>query len=355
MATQTIKLEGGRTVKLGRIRPTAIKNAGRFKFVLYPDGQVSVMPRLGQYMTEMTSPRPIPDEVDYMEKAKSSISRMYANDRLGDCVIAGKYHQLGIWSSNPGGETVLATDKEVVDHYHKICGPGDNGCNIGSVLDYFKQNGLVANGVNHKIDAYVSVDNTNEELVKVANYLFASLTLGVNLPSEWLGGSEIWDITNTRIVGGHDVPSGGYNSLGVKIATWAGTRTISWPAFTSDRWIEECYAELSPDWYKDDRLKEMGLNVDLLKADLDMLSGGTVPPIPDPPSPAPPSPPTPPPTPPPSPAPGPSPFVQLLIIIVKELQSIPNLPPTMQKLLTWALMMLQLLGVKGFEDGHGDN
>jgi hypothetical protein len=32
-----------------------------------------------------------------------SIKRVYGNDRLGDCVIAGKYHAVGVWSGSKTG------------------------------------------------------------------------------------------------------------------------------------------------------------------------------------------------------------------------------------------------------------
>lgn len=265
-----------REVRLGRVRPKARPMA----------------PRLAGYHTTAgaTPPPPI---VDWFSKALSSLKRMYLNDTYGDCVIAGKMHQLGVFSGNDSDAIVLATDQEVSDQYFGICGPGNNGCVITDVLDVWKARGLSAGGRVYKIDGYVSVDWTNKLEVQVAIYLFGSLTIGINLPSAWTSGGDgsFWDVTNSGIVGGHDVCCVGYNSTGVQIATWGGLRTITWAAFTSTRWIEECYAQLAPLWYGSDKLAPSGIDAAKLKADLDLLGSGTIPPIDPSPSPVPPVPP----------------------------------------------------------------
>lgn len=278
----TCQVPGVGTVKLGRIIPKAVLDYGRFRVVVLPDGTQKVSPRLS-YNTLPATATP-PDDCDYSAKAMASIARMYKNDQYGDCVVAGKGHQFGIWTGNDSGTVALATDTEIVNQYHQWCGAGDNGCNISDVLDRIKAGGMVLGGKTYHIDGYVSVDNTNKALVMVAHYLFGTLTLGIDLPSAWANAPEggLWDVTNTGIVGGHDVCSVAYTSAkGVTIATWAGLRTITWPAFTSRKWITELYAELSPSWYGDDRLAPMGIDAAALQADLALIANGQVPPIPD--------------------------------------------------------------------------
>lgn len=285
----SVKLMDGRTVRLGRIRPVALPQV--LRFASYFDAALATPP---------------PATVDYASKASASLRRMYQNDRYGCCVISGKMHQLGVWSANDtdsGGE-VQATDQEVVQQYQTICGPGDRGCVITSVLDVMRSRGMQAGGKRYTIDGYVSIDNTNKLEVQVAIYLFGSLTLGINLPNAWANSPDggTWDVTNTGIVGGHDVCTVGYNAQGVQISTWGGLRTITWAAFTSRRWIDETYAQLAPLWYNSDRIAPCGFNATKLLADLQKLGGGVMPDL---------DPPTPPPgpTPPPTPPPGPSPAI----------------------------------------------
>lgn len=277
MAAPLVKLADGRSVKLGRIRPAARPPALDFS----------------KYLT-LGSPPPV--KVDYAAKAMASLKRVYLNDKYGDCVVAGKYHQVGIWSGNDTPTTIVGTDQEVYGMYQKICGPGDNGCVITAVLDYFRQMGLPFGGVTHKIDGYVTADWTNKLLVQVGIYLFGGGTIGVNLPQSWTCTNCVWDVTNSQIVGGHDVCLCGYDEKGVQVSTWGGICTITWQAFLSRKWVEELYFMLGPDWYNNDQLAPNGVDVAALKRDLQLINSGTIPPIDvDPPTPPnPPNPPTPP-------------------------------------------------------------
>jgi len=149
---------------------------------------------------------------------------------------------------------------------------------VTDVLDYMKSHGLIIGGKPHKIDGYVAVDWTNKLEVQVALYVFGSLTIAVNLPGGWES-SPVWDVTNSGIIGGHDISVAAYNEQGATILTWGGTRLMTWPAFVSKQYIVECYAPLSPDWYGNDNLAPMGIDAATLKADLDKLGGGTIPDI----------------------------------------------------------------------------
>lgn len=268
-----VTLKDGRQVKLGRIRPKARPQCLN----------------LEKYFDVSKLASPPPEVVDYAPKAMDSLKRMYLNDRYGCCVISGKYHQVGIWSGNDSNTAIQGTDNEVYSMYQKICGPGDNGCMINSVLDYFRQNGLPFNGQIHKIDGYITADWTNKLLVQVGILLFGGGTIGVNLPQAWTCSNCVWDVTNSPMVGGHDVCLVGYNAQGVQISTWGSICTITWPAFLSRKYVEELYFELGQDWYGNDKLAPNGIDFATLKKDLDMINGGTIPPI-DPPSPPPPPP-----------------------------------------------------------------
>lgn len=284
MTAAQAQLKDGRIVKLGRIRRKAPAQCLRFS----------------SYFNASLDASPPPTSVDYASKCMASLTRVYLNDVEGDCVIAGKYHQIGLWTGNDGPAPALATDQEVQNAYTSICGPGDNGCVITDVLDVMRSKGLACGGVLHKIDGYVSVDWTNKLEVQVAIDVFGSLTIGINLPQQWTCTNCVWDEHATGNVGGHDICCVGYNAQGVQCATWGGVVTITWAAFLSRTWIEECYCSLSPDWYGKDNLAPNGIDAASLKADLAKLGGGVIP-DPQPPSPIPPTPPVP--VPPPSPVP----------------------------------------------------
>lgn len=264
-------------VKLGRKRPKALPAC------------LKLEPYINQNVE-------LPPSINRRDKAAQSTARMYLNDEYGDCVIAGKGHWLGVVSSNDSDSPgiVMCTDQEILSQYHSICGPGDNGCNITDVLDVMRSAGFIASGQRHKIDGYVSVDWTNQQVVKAALVLFGGLVLGINLPKAWTS-NAVWDVTNTQIVGGHDVTAIDYDDSGVYISSWGRIYRITWPAFQSRQWIEECYALLGPDWYGNDQVNSTtGLATAVLRDDLAKIANGVIPDIGPPTPPTPPAPPTPP-------------------------------------------------------------
>jgi hypothetical protein len=90
-------------------------------------------------------------------------------------------------------------------------------------------------------------------------------------------------VTNSRIVGGHDVCTAGYDSQYVLISSWGRIFKMTWAAFNSKKWLTECWALMSPSWYGDDNIAPGGFALDKLKADFELLKQGRVPEI-DPPA-----------------------------------------------------------------------
>lgn len=273
-------------VKLGRIEPPARPQVLRF----------------GAYFNEEAMAVSPPPSTNRRATAAASLTRIYMNDQYGDCVIAGKAHALGLWSgadATPGG-VVVATDQEIYSQYQGICGPGDNGCIITQVLDVMTSKGFLAGGKYYKIDGYVAGDHTNKLQTQVILYLFGASTIGIKLPQAWTS-SDVWDVTNSRIVGGHDVTPIDYDEKGVYVASWGRIYLMTWAAFQSRKWVSEFYALLAPLWYGGDNLAPSGVDAATLLADLKKIDGGGTPPIPEPPPPKPPEPPAPP------PGPGPDP------------------------------------------------
>lgn len=239
-------------------------------------------PRFSRYFA--VGSIPLPEQVSYSEKAASAIKRMYLNDQLGCCVISDVGHQTALWSANDSdsGGMIEASDNEILAAY-RIFNPGrqDNGCVISDVLDYRHSRGLTMGGKLCKIDGYVSVNYTRQEMVKAAILLFGSLTIGIDVPSSWVesaDGSD-WSTANAgwSMAGGHDICAVGYNQRGVIISTWGGLRTFLWEAFTSGKFVTECYASLSPNWYNADGIAASGFKVAALKEDLEAIGWGSLP------------------------------------------------------------------------------
>jgi hypothetical protein len=233
--------------------------------------------------------QPPPDVVDYTAKGKSTLAQMLGNDQYGDCTIAAVLHQGGVMTAEqPGGKERVPTTQEAVGQYPQICGPGDQGCYIPDVMNWWRDRGLSVGGQTVKSDGYVSLTLGDQLLAKVALYLFGPLHFGINLPNDWYVNASpgfVWDKTTSRIVGGHSIAIPGYDTNGFKASTWGTVGSMTFGAFADPQWVEEIYAVLSPDWYDKGGLDEHGVNVQALKDALAAIAAGGTPDIPPEPTP----------------------------------------------------------------------
>lgn len=155
---------------------------------------------------------------------------MLANDKHGDCTIAGCGHILQIATLNTWGQ-VQVTDAETLDYYAKWCGydptkeqpdgtnPTDQGGNEIDVLNHWLAEGFGQPGHPlHKIIGYADPDVGDLEHVKQGVAMFATVKIGVALPVS-VQRKRIWDgvprafdkKTWPGSWGGHDVTVIGYD------------------------------------------------------------------------------------------------------------------------------------------------
>lgn len=275
---RTIQTPRG-TFKLGRHAPVAPRQRMRLESYL-----------TGALPTPATS-------LDLSPKAMASINEVYLNDQLGDCVIAGLAHILGMLTGNATGSPFLFTKAQILSLYEPIGGyvPGDpstdQGCNEQDALDYCAAHAL-PDGT--KFLGSVLVNAEDETQVKQAFTVGENLMLGVGLPDKWIdpfpsASGFVWDVATPDQNNGHCVVVTGYNAQGVQIATWGMIGTITWAAFKKvcAAGVGELHLALSPDQLaKGQSLCPNGLAWDNVVADFNLL-GGKVP-VPGPaPSPAP--------------------------------------------------------------------
>ncbi len=281
MPAPAAKLEHtGQNVKLGRLPATADMKRRA----------IPLKPFLKKY-----GGKPPPKRVDWHTKAANALAEMLGNDLCGNCVVAAELHGVGAWSANePGGAEAVATRKEAVDQYKAICGPGDNGCYIPSVLEAFRDYGLVVAGSQRKMEGFVTIDPRDQLMMQYATWLFGGIHLGVNWPSDWMNIKPgfVLKPTNSRMVGGHAIMVVGYDDKGLTVSTWGMVGTLSWEALADSRFVDEAYARLGADWYNADGITAAGVDVTALRDVLKVVAAGGYPDIPN--DPTPPPPPTPP-------------------------------------------------------------
>ena len=259
-----------RNVKFGRKRP------------------VAHCPRLSLKNYLGTVPVTPPVSVEYSAKAMLALTNVYENDVLGDCVIAGGYHIVGVATGNATGTPFVASTAQITADYSAIGGyvPGDpstdNGCDEQTALNYWTQHGF-ANGT--KLVGWMAVDATNMQEVMAAMYLFENLYFGIELPDAWVtpfpsSPGFVWDVGTPDPNNGHCIMGVGYNAQGVQIDSWGMIGTVTWAAVAAlcaGAGGGELYVMLSPDQLAKGQTKAPnGFNWTQLATDFNAM-GGKVP------------------------------------------------------------------------------
>lgn len=252
----------------------------------------------------------IPAELLTVPPAFSNATRvnpweMLGNDSKGDCVVAGWTHILMLWSLL-AGSPVRPTTQQVLDLYFMLTGGADVGLVIRIFLKYVRKNATLGSKT---LKGYVGFDHRDNQLMKIAVYLFGGAMRGVLLPDSavpqtgpngrWQARQNMSDPDNVPgSWGAHLTADIGYSPDTLETVTWGFVQPVDpnfYPAYSM-----EAYA-LIPTWQVPGfdypkfyaALRELGSDVDA-----------------DPPDPTPP-----PPEPIPPPAPGETDYQALLRIL----------------------------------------
>ena len=301
-----------RMVKFGRRRPVSI--GPRF--------------RLSNYL-RMSLPAP-PASCDYSPSAVQALAQMYGNDQLGDCVIAGGYHIVGVETGN-AGKLFIATEKQIESDYGAIGGyvPGDpstdQGCDEITAMNWWENHGF-ADGT--KPLGWLAVDPDNITEVMQAIWLFENCMFGVELPDAWVNpfpsaSGFTWDVAGDPDPdNGHCFIGCGYNGTGAKISTWGMLGVDTWAAvrkYCAASANGQLLVLITPDQLAKGLAKAPnGVAWSDLIMDFNIMGGNVPVPVPAPPAPAPPSPTPPAPTPPAPTPPAPTPPAPVTAVSLKQ-------------------------------------
>lgn len=259
----------GRTVRLGRAMP----DPARMRVSLWLHDFVDLAAVV------------VPSKVDYYTAAASCIALVLGNEDESDCTCASLFHQLYCAAAGAGRSLPLPTAAEALALYHAVGGPGDSGLVIQTLLDFIRRNGFTAGGQPHTILGYASVDFTDLKLLKIAVAVNGSVKIGINLPAAWQD-EDTWDVTHSKIRGGHDVPIVGFDDSrgggrgAFKVASWGGLYDLTYDAVECGKYVEESWVELFPELVGDDGRAPVGVDLATLKAYMRITARGEKPPTP---------------------------------------------------------------------------
>ena len=213
----------------------------------------------------------------------------------GNCVIASRYHGVGVATGN-AGDQFIATGAEIVADYSAISGyvPGDPSTDQGTdettAQNYWLKHGF-ANGV--KPLSAIAIDATNRTEVETALWLFEGADICMELPDAWINpfpsaDGFVWDVSSPDDNNGHCIQAVGYDSHGLIIDTWALFGTLTWAALAAlavpaAPAYGSIYVTLTPDLLSKGQSKvPAGVDWSSLVSDFDAMGGNVPVPVPAP-------------------------------------------------------------------------
>ncbi len=198
---------------------------------------------------------------------------MLANDKVGDCAVAGAMHCCMLWNKTHGRD-IFFTDRDARGDYYTITGGEDTGMDMVTAARFWRNSGFRDSQANrHKIAAYMAVDPKNLEHVYTAAYLFDAVGLGVKITSgaesQFFYGHPWANVPGDKVIAYHYVPLIGRVANGNAIVvTWGRAQEVeqSWLGAN----LQECIAMVSEEDLMLGKSEE-GFDISALLDDLGMI------------------------------------------------------------------------------------
>jgi hypothetical protein len=226
------------------------KSKGISKHPLFKLGKIEAKrdSRNLKFAAILRVPAKLPAEYDFDVANTGIPTPMFANDKLGDCVIAGRAHQTLRFERREQGKTLKITDAQVTKEYLKQTGGGDTGLVVLESLKLWRSRGWhVADG-NYRIEAFTELNRATRNEIKQAIYLDVGVGIGLALPISaraQFDAGKPWDTVsgpNGKVDswGGHYVFCSGYTKRGPVCVTWGRKQQLTWRFFA--KYCDEAYA-----------------------------------------------------------------------------------------------------------------
>ena len=196
----------------------------------------------------LKAPVRLPAEYDFDTTHKGIPTPMFANDRFGCCVIAGRAHQTLRFEDIEQGSVMMISDDDVLREYKKETGGPDTGLVVHDSLSEWRHKGWKIGKHTFRIKAYAEVDRSRKDEVRRAIYGDVGVGVGLALPldaQKQIQAGQKWDVTagpgaKPGSWGGHYVYLSGYTPAGPVCVTWGRKQQMTWAWF--GKYCDECYA-----------------------------------------------------------------------------------------------------------------
>ena len=159
----------------------------------------------------------------------------YDNDRMGNCVIAGRAHQQRIFEmAEHNGRDPHITTEEVVTQYLRESGGVDSGLYVRESLGVWRKDGWIAGGKREHCSAYAAVNWRDRAAVMRAVFTCNGLGVGFLLPEtamDQFDRGQVWTYQRGSPPNpymGHYVYVCGYTPYCIYLVTWGRVVKASW-------------------------------------------------------------------------------------------------------------------------------
>jgi hypothetical protein len=204
---------------------------------------------------------------------------MYGNDNCGDCVWAGAAHETMLWSRIGAAPDAVFNDTTVLSDYTALTGfdpndpATDQGTDMHEAMNYRRNIGILdANGVRHKIAAYVWLEPGNLQQLYYATYLFKAAGIGIQFPDsamDQFNKDLPWAVVGgSQVNGGHYIPAIAKRANNIMCVSWSKPQLMT-PAFYT-KFNDETAAMISEEFLTNGKSPE-GFDLPTLIRDLGMI------------------------------------------------------------------------------------
>jgi hypothetical protein len=187
----------------------------------------------------------VPPEYNFWAKRAKFPSRLFGNDKYGDCTRASQAAAAMHMERIETRSTPNITDDEVIRVYFemtaRLYGSGDTGAYETDALSEWRRPEYTFRDTKGRpltIDAYTRINHLDHEALKSAIYITGGhgIKLCFNLPWAWSSTTN-WTVPAGQTMigewvpgswGGHSIYAYAYTKTGIWIKTWGYDQFVTW-------------------------------------------------------------------------------------------------------------------------------
>lgn len=146
-------------------------------------------------MARFLAPVRVPSIYDFDKGRRPFPWKVWKNDELGDCVIAGRANQQLRLERIEQRRTIGMRDVDVVNEYFRESGGQDSGLVMLDAQRSWRNEGWTVNGRNYKIAAYGEVEPQDFDQLRSGIYVLHGMQYGFSLPiaAQAMTHQGVWD------------------------------------------------------------------------------------------------------------------------------------------------------------------